>query len=206
MSFLYNAEKSYKHSWHYSKFSLMCGKNKNRSIFWYCRLYLWDIFKYSARFTLGRSCKRGCSQVRIMLSFCLDADGEEPNNFYQEKWTTPHFTRFSVGGKRTWPNIVPQSLAERVWWTKFQSSLLNFYFHLSGSFLFASAKVRILVHITPKCGTEPIWYVTIQFQDRRGAAFIPYRNRTAPSKAIRHSLQWWTTPWRITECYSMILY
>lgn len=34
--------------------------------------------------------------------------------------------------------------------------ILEFYFRVSGSCLFTSATVRILVHITPKCGTAPI--------------------------------------------------
>ena len=36
--------------------------------------------------------------------------------------------------------------------------------------------VRTLVHTAPKCGTEPIPYVTPQFRDRRGAASLCYRN------------------------------
>ena len=37
-------------------------------------------------------------------------------------------------------------------------------------YLFTSATVRIAVHSTPKCGTEPIRYVTLHFLDGRGAA------------------------------------
>ena len=48
----------------------------------------------------------------------------------------------------------------------------------SRSYLFTSATDRIPVHIAPKCGTEPIRYVMLHFQDRRGAALLRYKNRT----------------------------
>lgn len=94
-------KKVYKHGWHYSKFSLMWGKIKIRSIFLYSRwLFLRLFYVFCAGFTLRSSCKR-CSKVRIMLPFCLDGYREEPNNFYLEEWTTPHSTWDSVRGKRT---------------------------------------------------------------------------------------------------------
>ena len=37
------------------------------------------------------------------------------------------------------------------------------------SYLFTSVTVIITIHTTAKCGTEPIWYVTLYFRDWRGA-------------------------------------
>lgn len=62
--------------------------------------------------------------------------------------------------------------------------ILEFYFRVSGSCLFTSATVRILVHITPKCGTAPIWCVTLHSQHRRSAASIRYRNRAAKKLSV----------------------
>ena len=79
------------------------------------------------------------------------------------------------------PNIVLERLAERDWWTKSQSSLLNIYFRLSG---FQS--LLLLIHFRhglntcshcTKSGTEPIPYVTPHFRDRLGEASPRYRNR-----------------------------
>ena len=71
-------------------------------------------------------------------------------------------------------NIVREHLAKRDWCTKFQSPLLNIYFHLSGlsclSYLFTPAKVRISVYTAAKRGTEPIRYVTLHSRNPRGAA------------------------------------
>lgn len=71
-------------------------------------------------------------------------------------------------------NIVRERLVKKDWRTKFQSSLLNIYFHLSGlsclSYLFTSAKVRISVYTAAKRGTEPIRYVTLHFRNPRGTA------------------------------------
>ena len=47
------------------------------------------------------------------------------------------------------------------------------------SYLFTSAIARIPVYTTPKSGTEPIGYVKLHVRDRRGAASLSYRNRTA---------------------------
>ena len=37
---------------------------------------------------------------------------------------------------------------------------------------------RIPVHTAPKCGTEPIRYVTLHFRDRRGTVLLGYKNRS----------------------------
>ena len=84
-------------------------------------------------------------------------------------------------GHRTGTSRSPH-LPERVRNTKSQSSPLNVYFLLSGSFnprfySFTSATVRIPVHASLKCGSEPIGCVTIQFWDQRVAASLRYRNR-----------------------------
>ena len=84
-------------------------------------------------------------------------------------------------GHRTGTSRSPH-LPERVRNTKSQSSPLNVYFLLSGSFnprfySFTSATVRIPVHTSLKCGSEPIGCVTIQFWDQRVAASLRYRNR-----------------------------
>ena len=59
---------------------------------------------------------------------------------------------------------------------KFQSSLLNIYFRLSGSgprsYLFTSSTGHIGVHTALKYGTKPIGYMTVHFRDRRGAGAI----------------------------------
>ena len=47
------------------------------------------------------------------------------------------------------------------------------------SYLFTSAIAGIPVCTTPKSGTEPIGYFTLHVWDRRGAASLCYRNRTA---------------------------
>ena len=59
---------------------------------------------------------------------------------------------------------MPGWLAGRVWCTKSQSSLDS---------IFTSTTVQIPVYTAPKCGIEPIWYVTLHLRDRREAA----RNR-----------------------------
>ena len=64
--------------------------------------------------------------------------------------------------------IVPERLAEMVWFIKFRFLLLNIYFPFSGfqaRTLFTFATVRIGVYTAPKCGTEPIRYVTLHFRD-----------------------------------------
>ena len=76
---------------------------------------------------------------------------------------------------RTWTSrshissILPERLAEWVWCTKSQSSLLNIYFHISG---FSSSLLLIypLPGLSQTMEPKPFWYVTIHFQDRRAAA------------------------------------
>ena len=43
-------------------------------------------------------------------------------------------------------------------------------------FLSTSVTVLIPVHTAPKCGTEPIRYVTLRFRDWHGAAWLRYKN------------------------------
>ena len=45
-------------------------------------------------------------------------------------------------------------------------------------YLLTSATVRIPVHITPICVTEPIWYMTLHFQDQHGVASLRHRDST----------------------------
>lgn len=47
--------------------------------------------------------------------------------------------------------IEPERLAERDWFSKSQSPLLNIYFRLSGFYVSTSASVWIPVHTTQKC-------------------------------------------------------
>ena len=67
-------------------------------------------------------------------------------------------------------NMVLAQLAERVWWTKFQSSLLNIYFRLSEfqapspTYLLPQRKKNY-----PICDTP--------LRDRRGAPSLHHRNR-----------------------------
>ena len=39
---------------------------------------------------------------------------------------------------------------------------------------------RIGVHTAPKCGTEPVRYVTLHYRERRGAAQLRFVTETAP--------------------------
>ena len=90
---------------------------------------------------------------------------------YEQQW---HRTRTSCSHPS---NNVPQRLAERVWWTKSQSWLLNIYFRFSPcSYRFTSATVRIHVHTAPKYGTEPLRYVTLKFRGRLSAASLFNKN------------------------------
>ena len=90
-------------------------------------------------------------------------------------------------------NIVPERLAEKVWFYKSQSLLLNIFTSVSVgssplSFLFPSATVRIPVYTAPRCSAElpppglpeaePIRCVTIHFRDWHGEALLCYRNST----------------------------
>ena len=73
--------------------------------------------------------------------------------------TTPNWKNSSTHTS----NIVPpELLAERVWFSKCQSSLSILSFQ-SSFYLFTSATVRRPVHTTPKCATEPITYVMLHF-------------------------------------------
>ena len=54
-----------------------------------------------------------------------------------------------------------ERFAERVWVSKSQSLRL---FYLS-----ISTTVQVPFRAMPKCGTEPIRYVSLHFRDRRGA-------------------------------------
>ena len=89
--------------------------------------------------------------------------------------------RQETGTRRSWShtsNITPERLAERVWWTK--------------SWIFISVPVDCSLiaptySLPPRCDypftlhqyvTEPIWYMTLHFQDRHGVASLRHRNST----------------------------
>lgn len=78
-------------------------------------------------------------------------------------------------------SIMPARLADRVWWTNFQSSLKNIYVRLSG---------QISVHNALKYGTKPIRYVTLHFRDRRCAASLPHKNCAAQSTVNRRPFRY----------------
>lgn len=196
-------KKVYKHGWHYSKFSLMWGKIKIRSIFLYSRwLFLRLFYVFCAGFTLRSSCKR-CSKVRIMLPFCLDGYREEPNNFYLEEWTTPHSTWDSVRGKRT--------SCRRVWsrgpFGELKSGPHSWIFTSVSVDPAYSLRLRseylFTLHQSVAQHPSDVWRSTLNIGEVQ-LRFHPLQ-KSCGEKAVRHSLQWWTTPWRITECYSMIL-
>ena len=44
------------------------------------------------------------------------------------------------------------------------------------SYLFTSATVRVPVHTAPKCGTEPIRYVTLHFRKSARRSFTPLQS------------------------------
>ena len=73
-------------------------------------------------------------------------------------------------------NILLERLAERAWYTKSQSSLLNIYFHISG-FSSSFLLIYLLSGLSKTMEPKPFRYATIQFQDRRGAASLLYRNQ-----------------------------
>ena len=51
--------------------------------------------------------------------------------------------------------------------------------------LFTSATGRTGVATAPKCGTEPIRYVSLHFRDRSGAASVRHKNRAATTVLVR---------------------
>ena len=113
---------------------------------------------------------RCCPHWLYRVTFC------GASKTYQVK-CEQHWPRVTTSRSHT-SNIVLARLAERVWYPKFQFSLLNTYFRLSGSqahsYLFTTAKGRIVScsHYTCilKYDTKPIWYVTLHLRDRRGSA------------------------------------
>ena len=81
-------------------------------------------------------------------------------------------------------NIVPRRLAERVWWTKFQSPLLNICSRLSGfqsSLLliyFRDGPNRCSLHQSMAQNLSDMWRCTFEI-GRPGAASPRHRNRAA---------------------------
>ena len=56
--------------------------------------------------------------------------------------------------------MVPERLAERVWWTKSQSSLMNIYSGFQSSLQFIHFRYRLnTVHIAPKYGRRRIFLI-----------------------------------------------
>ena len=78
--------------------------------------------------------------------------------------------------------IVPERLAEMVWFIKFRFLLLNIDFSFSGfqaRTLFTFATVRIGVYTAPRCGTKPIRYVTLHVKTcKRWQAAHLHRRKT----------------------------
>lgn len=108
---------------------------------------------------------------------------------YRTVWRQLHRPRTSPSHKS---NIVTgERLAERVWCTNFQSSLIFEYSLpsqcvpvLAPAHFIPPVKVWIPVHTTTK---KPLRYVTIQFHGRRGAALadsLRYKNRSQISLLI----------------------
>ena len=85
-------------------------------------------------------------------------------------------------------NIVPVQLAERIWCTKFYSSLLNIYFcprefQASPIFTYFRDGRNRCAHHT-NYGTILIRYVTVHFRDRHGKASLLYRNSAATTVLV----------------------
>ena len=86
-----------------------------------------------------------------------------------------------------------------------------FYLHLSGFqpsllFFFTSDIVWIPVHSVPKCGIEPVRYVTLDFWDRNGTAAFCYRNHTKIMVLMseqKHYPIWFSC--RAQELFGMVL-
>ena len=93
--------------------------------------------------------------------------------WYEQQPHRPHRPH-RTGTSRSHKSILSDRLAEKVWCIKSQSSLVNITFASVGtsrlSYSFTSATVRVAVYTSPKCGTQPVRYVTLHFPDRRGAA------------------------------------
>ena len=86
-------------------------------------------------------------------------------------------------------NIVPRRLAERVWWTKFQSLLLNICSRLSGfqsSLLliyFRDGPNRFSLHQSMAQNLSDMWRSTFEI-GRPGAASPRHRNRAATTVLV----------------------
>ena len=138
-----------------------------------------------------------------MLPFCLDGYREEPNNFYLEEWTTPHSTWDSVRGKRT--------SCRRVWsrgpFGELKSGPHSWIFTSVSVDPAYSLRLRseylFTLHQSVAQHPSDVWRSTLNIGEVQ-LRFHPLQ-KSCGEKAIRHSLQWWTTPWRITECYSWFL-
>ena len=55
---------------------------------------------------------------------------------------------------------------------------------LAPRYLITSSTVRVGVHTSPVYDSKPIWYLTLHFQDRLGAAFLRHRNRAATTVLV----------------------
>ena len=74
------------------------------------------------------------------------------------------------------------------------------------SYFFTSDIVWIPVHSVPKCGIEPVRYVTLDFWDRNGAAAFCYRNHTKIMVLMseqKHYPIWFSC--RAQELFGMVL-
>ena len=78
-------------------------------------------------------------------------------------------------------NIAPERLAERVCLTRIPALtpdylLTSQWIPVLAPIYALPFPVRIPVYTAPKCGTEPIRYVTLHLRNRRWSALLRYRN------------------------------
>ena len=156
-------------------------------------LVMWSLYKLPSRF-LKHLISVACNLLEIATVVLLMSDGVDLSPYRiayhvdfenTPAWFEQRRTRTGTSRSQT-SNILSERLAERVWYPKSQSSLLNIYFLISG---FSSSLLLIypLRGLSQTVEPKPFRYATIQFQDRRGVASLLYRNQACRN---RRSYMW----------------
>ena len=61
---------------------------------------------------------------------------------------------------------------------------------LAPTYLITSSTVRVGVHTSPEYYSKPIWYLTLHFQDRRGADFLRHKSLVCEQRPYRILFSW----------------
>ena len=151
-------------------------------------LVMWSLYELPSRF-LKHLISVACNFLEIAMVVLLMSDGVDLSPYriayHVDLQNTPAWfeqRRPRTGTSRSHTsNILSERLAERVWYPKSQSSLLNIYFLISG---FSSSLLLIypLRGLSQTVEPKPFRYATIQFQDRRGVASLLYRNQACRNR------------------------